>query len=81
MSIQESAFVTLLQRIMARPLCIRMHYGHPDIFDRLRAIQNGGLSKASKGLNVSEDIFAGFNYTLRGGYVTHIEYAQVRFIG
>lgn len=77
MSEQESAFVTLIQRVMSFPLRIRMHYGHPDCFDRLRAIQTGGPSKASKTINLSEDIFAGFNATLRGGYVTHAEYLQV----
>lgn len=77
MSEQESAFVTLIQRVMAYPLRVRMHYGHPDCFDRLRAIQTGGPSKASKTINLSEDIFAGFNATLRGGYVTHAEYIQV----
>ncbi|MCD7466834.1 hypothetical protein HAX54_003872 [Datura stramonium] len=31
-------------------------------------------SKASRVINISEDIFAGFNCTLRGGNVTHHEY-------
>lgn len=29
----------------------------------------GGVSKASKGINLSEDIFAGYNGTIRGGQV------------
>ncbi|PWA67698.1 glycosyl transferase, family 48 [Artemisia annua] len=37
----------------------------------------GGVSKASKIVNLSEGIFAGFNSTLRGGNVTHHEYIQV----
>ncbi|KAG5114398.1 hypothetical protein JHK82_037667 [Glycine max] len=37
----------------------------------------GGISKASRVINISEDIFAGFNCTLRGGNVTHHEYIQV----
>ncbi|OMO85718.1 Glycosyl transferase, family 48 [Corchorus olitorius] len=37
----------------------------------------GGLSKASKTININEDIFAGYNCTLRGGSVTHHEYIQV----
>uniref|UniRef100_A0A0E0E6N0 1,3-beta-glucan synthase n=1 Tax=Oryza meridionalis TaxID=40149 RepID=A0A0E0E6N0_9ORYZ len=37
----------------------------------------GGVSKASKIINLSEDIFAGFNSTLREGNVTHHEYMQV----
>ncbi|KAF5184757.1 Callose synthase [Thalictrum thalictroides] len=31
----------------------------------------------SKKINLSEDIFSGFNSTLRGGFVTHHEYIQV----
>jgi len=54
-----------------------MHYGHPDVFDRLWFLTRGGISKASRVINISEDIFAGFNCTLRGGNVSHHEYIQV----
>ena len=37
----------------------------------------GGVSKASKGIHLSEDIFAGFNYVLRGGEATQADYIQV----
>ncbi|KAL5576750.1 hypothetical protein UlMin_018449 [Ulmus minor] len=77
MSAQETSFVTLGQRVLANPLKVRMHYGHPDVFDRFWFITRGGISKASKVINISEDIFAGFNCTLRGGNVTHHEYIQV----
>lgn len=77
MSNQETSFVTIGQRILANPLRVRFHYGHPDIFDRIFHITRGGISKASKIINLSEDVFAGFNSTLRGGYVTHHEYIQV----
>ncbi|GLT26329.1 hypothetical protein SLA2020_014070 [Shorea laevis] len=77
MSNQETSFVTIGQRILANPLRVRFHYGHPDIFDRIFHITRGGISKASKVINLSEDIFAGFNSTLRGGYITHHEYIQV----
>ncbi|XWS08964.1 hypothetical protein CRYUN_Cryun40dG0045200 [Craigia yunnanensis] len=77
MSAQESSFVTLVQRLFANPPKIRMHYGHPDVFDRFWFMTRGGLSKASKVINISEYIFAGFNCTLRGGSVTHHEYIQV----
>lgn len=77
MSAQETSFVTLGQRVLANPLKIRMHYGHPDMFDRLWFLSRGGISKASRVINISEDIFAGFNCTLRGGNVTHHEYIQV----
>nr|XP_023882151.1 callose synthase 11-like [Quercus suber]XP_023882152.1 callose synthase 11-like [Quercus suber] len=77
MSAQETSFVTLGQRVLANPLKVRMHYGHPDVFDRFWFLSRGGISKASKVINISEDIFAGFNCTLRGGNVTHHEYLQV----
>ncbi|ONI10429.1 hypothetical protein PRUPE_4G047200 [Prunus persica] len=77
MSAQEMSFVTLNQRVLANPLKVRMHYGHPDVFDRFWFLPRGGISKASKVINISEDIFAGFNCTLRGGNVTHHEYIQV----
>ncbi|XP_010530602.1 PREDICTED: callose synthase 5 [Tarenaya hassleriana] len=77
MSNQETSFVTIGQRVLASPLKVRFHYGHPDVFDRIFHITRGGISKASRGINLSEDIFAGFNSTLRRGNVTHHEYIQV----
>ncbi|GFQ05882.1 callose synthase 7 [Phtheirospermum japonicum] len=77
MSNQETSFVTIGQRILANPLRVRFHYGHPDIFDRIFHLTRGGMSKASKTINLSEDIFSGYNSTLRRGYVTHHEYIQV----
>ncbi|GAV80876.1 Glucan_synthase domain-containing protein/FKS1_dom1 domain-containing protein [Cephalotus follicularis] len=77
MSNQETSFVTLGQRVLAWPLKVRMHYGHPDVFDRIFHITRGGISKASRVINISEDIFAGFNSTLRQGNITHHEYIQV----
>ncbi|CAI0446349.1 unnamed protein product [Linum tenue] len=77
MSNQETSFVTLGQRVLAKPLKVRMHYGHPDVFDRVFHITRGGVSKASRVINISEDIYAGFNSTLRQGNITHHEYIQV----
>ncbi|CAI8601679.1 unnamed protein product [Vicia faba] len=77
MSNQETSFVTIGQRLLANPLRVRFHYGHPDVFDRIFHLTRGGVSKASKVINLSEDIFAGFNSTLREGNVTHHEYIQV----
>ncbi|XP_062216922.1 callose synthase 3-like isoform X3 [Phragmites australis] len=77
MSNQEHSFVTIGQRLLANPLKVRFHYGHPDVFDRLFHLTRGGVSKASKSINLSEDIFAGYNSTLRGGNITHHEYVQV----
>lgn len=77
MAWQEHSFVTLGQRVLTRPLRIRLHYGHPDVFDKLFFITRGGVSKASKGINLSEDIFAGYNNVIRGGSVGFKEYVQV----
>ena len=77
MALQEMSFVTLGQRVLTRPLHIRLHYGHPDVFDKLFFITRGGISKSSKGINLSEDIFAGYNNILRGGSVGFKEYLQV----
>mmetsp|Transcript_6636 Transcript_6636/g.16316 ORF Transcript_6636/g.16316 Transcript_6636/m.16316 type:complete len:2130 (+) Transcript_6636:270-6659(+) len=77
MALQEHSFVTLGQRVLTRPLHIRLHYGHPDVFDKLFFITRGGVSKSSKGINLSEDIFAGYNNVVRGGSVGFKEYLQV----
>ncbi|KAF8043311.1 hypothetical protein BT93_A1603 [Corymbia citriodora subsp. variegata] len=77
MSAQEMGSVTLGQRVLANPLKVRMHYGRSDVLDRFWFLSRGGISKASGVINISEDIFAGFNCTLRGGKVTHHEYIQV----
>lgn len=42
----------------------RMHYGHPDVFDRVFHITRGGISKASRVINISEDIYAGMSVNL-----------------
>ncbi|CAM9598949.1 unnamed protein product, partial [Hapterophycus canaliculatus] len=76
-SLQELNFVSATQRVLDNPLHVRFHYGHPDVFDRMSAITMGGVSKACKGIHLSEDIFAGFNYVLRGGEATQSDYIQV----
>eukprot|EP00913_Durusdinium_trenchii_P012210 g11468.t1 len=50
----ETAFGTVLQRCYAF-LGARMHYGHPDMMNKEFMIQQGGISKATKMLNLSED--------------------------
>ncbi|XP_019101818.1 PREDICTED: putative callose synthase 8 isoform X3 [Camelina sativa] len=77
MSYQETSFVTIGQRLLANPLRVRFHYGHPDVFDRIFHIARGGISKASRTINLSEDVFAGYNTTLRRGCITYNEYLQV----
>ena len=53
----ELCFGTLVQRTLASPLQSRYHYGHPDMLDKIALIAQGGVSKATKDLNLSEDIF------------------------
>jgi len=77
MALQELSFVTLGQRVLNQPLRIRQHYGHPDLFNKLFVMTQGGMSKASKGINLSEDVFSGFNATIRGQTVGFKEYVQV----
>jgi len=77
MALQEGCFVTLTQRVLWNPLQVRLHYGHPDVFDKLFSMTRGGVSKASRGINLSEDIYAGFNHLLRGSTIPYIEYVQV----
>mmetsp|Transcript_38681 Transcript_38681/g.106821 ORF Transcript_38681/g.106821 Transcript_38681/m.106821 type:complete len:862 (-) Transcript_38681:159-2744(-) len=76
-SYMEGYFVTLTQRVLYNPLHVRLHYGHPDVFDKVFSMTRGGISKASFGINLSEDISAGFNHLLRGGEIPYIEYVQV----
>ena len=54
-----------------------MHYSHPIIFDKLCFITRGGISKSSKGKNISSDIFAGYNNTIPEGQVSFKGYLQV----
>ena len=77
MVLQETAFVTQGQRVLTKLFRIRIHYGHPIIFDKLYFITRGGISKSSKGKNISSDIFAGYNNTIPKGQVSFKEYLQV----
>ena len=70
----EFVFGTMVQRFLTWPLMVRFHYGHPDVWDKVWAISSGGISKASRTLHVSEDIFAGFNTVLRGGGIEYAEF-------
>merc|ERR1719428_1425245 len=50
-----------------------MHYGHPDFFDAFWCSNRGSMSKASPAINLSEDIFSGFNVNMRGERSTHVD--------
>lgn len=68
----EWTFGTIIQRFLSG-LGARMHYGHPDFFDGFWASNRGSVSKASPTINLSEDIFAGFNVMMRGERVRHFD--------
>ncbi len=76
-AMQERYFGTFYQRALASPLDVRMHYGHPDLVDKLHFMTRGGVAKASKEINLSEDVFAGYKTTLRGGRSVFKEYHQL----
>jgi len=76
-AMQERYFGTFYQRVLASPLDVRMHYGHPDLVDKLHFMTRGGVAKASKEINLSEDVFAGYKTTLRGGRSVFKEYHQL----
>lgn len=73
MSNAETTFGTIFQRTLANPLNARLHYGHPDFFDAFWVINRGMLSKASPNINLSEDVFAGFNIFGRGEHNGHTD--------
>lgn len=73
MASSENTFGTIFQRTLADPLGVRMHYGHPDFFDTFWLLNRGGPSKASPSINLSEDVFAGFNVFLRGEETHHVD--------
>ena len=51
----EYAFGTIFQHTLANDLGVRLHYGHPDFVDTFWVLNNGGMSKASPDINLSED--------------------------
>ena len=56
-ALNEFTFGTIIQRELHVTLGARLHYGHPDCFDFSFVLTQGGTSKMSKTINVSEDIF------------------------
>lgn len=71
----EWTFGTIFQRFLSG-LGARMHYGHPDFVDGFWASNRGGMSKCSPSVNLSEDIFAGFNCKMREERCPHIDYLE-----
>merc|ERR1711871_1415025 len=70
----EIVFGSTVQRFLTWPLMVRLHYGHPDVWDKVWSLSCGGVAKASRTLHVSEDIFGGFNVILRGGTIEYAEF-------
>jgi hypothetical protein len=71
----EWTFGTIFQRFLSG-IGARMHYGHPDFVDGFWASNRGGMSKCSPSVNLSEDIFAGFNCKMREEKCPHIDYLE-----
>jgi hypothetical protein len=65
----EYAFGTISQRTMTHPARVRLHYGHPDLFNKLYVMTKGGISKATRSLHLTEDVFCGCNHMLRGARI------------
>jgi len=71
----EWTFGTIYQRFLSG-LGARMHYGHPDFLDAFWASNRGGMSKSSAIINLSEDIFAGYNCKMRDERCPHIDFLE-----
>ncbi|AMD22699.1 HHL071Wp [Eremothecium sinecaudum] len=72
---KEQVFGTFFARSLSY-LGGKLHYGHPDFVNTIFVTTRGGVSKAQKGLHLSEDVFVGMNSILRGGRIKHCEYTQ-----
>jgi len=68
----EWTFGTIYQRFLSG-IGTRMHYGHPDFVDCFWARNRGGMSKSSPVVNLSEDIFAGYNVRMREEMLPHVD--------
>ncbi|AGO10043.1 AaceriAAR053Wp [[Ashbya] aceris (nom. inval.)] len=72
---KEQVFGTFFARTLAY-VGAKLHYGHPDFVNAIFVTTRGGVSKAQKGLHLSEDLFVGMSSILRGGRIKHCEYTQ-----
>ena len=73
-AVSETVFGTMLQHFMANPLRVRLHYGHPDVWDGAFVRSCGGVSKATRKLHLSEDVYGGMNVLQRGGIIDHVAF-------
>jgi 1,3-beta-glucan synthase len=72
---KEQTFGTLTARSLAW-IGGKIHHGHSDFLNATFMNTRGGISKAQKGLHLSEDNYAGMNAFLRGGRTKYAEYYQ-----
>lgn len=71
----EWTFGTIYQRFLSG-MGTRMHYGHPDFLDGFWARNRGGMSKFSPVVNLSEDLFAGYNVRMREESSPHVDFLE-----
>eukprot|EP00931_Biecheleriopsis_adriatica_P065572 TRINITY_DN4007_c0_g1_i1.p1 TRINITY_DN4007_c0_g1~~TRINITY_DN4007_c0_g1_i1.p1 ORF type:complete len:2799 (-),score=514.89 TRINITY_DN4007_c0_g1_i1:146-7867(-) len=74
-AVAEWCFGTSIQRVQTW-LGVRMHYGHPDFVDLHWARNRGSMSKATPHINLSEDIYLGFNVKNRGEKSDHFDFLE-----
>ncbi|CAE8585117.1 unnamed protein product [Polarella glacialis] len=74
-AVAEWCFGTSIQRVQTW-LGVRMHYGHPDFIDLFWARNRGSMSKATPHINLSEDIYLGFNVKNRGEKSEHFDFLE-----
>ena len=72
---KEQTFSSLTSRSLSW-LGGKLHYGHSDFANAVYMTTRGGLSKAQKGLHLSEDIYASMNAFGRGGRIKDTEYCR-----
>lgn len=75
MAYQDSSFNSIVKRVL-NYLNSLSHYGHPDLEEGIWVRYHIGMSKASVSINLSEDVFFGFDSALRNGPITYVEYIQ-----
>ncbi|MBU4311710.1 MAG: hypothetical protein KJ706_03210, partial [Candidatus Omnitrophica bacterium] len=76
----DRTFVSTVQRSL-NVLGMRMHYGHPDVFDMEYVRQMGGVSRTSY---LNEDIYGAYSMLLMGGSIRFFEFirgAKAREVG
>ena len=71
----EWTFGTMTQRFLEQ-INVRMDYGHPDFMDGFWCSNRGSVSKASPHINLTEDIFAGINVSIREKRSIHVDYLE-----